>query len=270
MKKIIYILIILIIATFSNNCSSSDSPSDSDEIRMLENAKKSIDSLLTSIWDYGDLSANHIKEANFEEIAVRAALKSTLIRYSELFEMAYVDSNKILRYVEPGEFKDSEGADISYQEHVVKLFETKQRVLSNIFQLVEGYHAVVMETPIIRDDKCLGSVSPIFKPQDLIGSLITEIKNNPVDDFWVMDATGKIIYDTDSSQIGRVVFTDPLYADYPQLHTASNIIIAGESGKTQYSFLNKEKTKTVHKDVWWRTSDYYGTKWKFCIVKERK
>jgi hypothetical protein len=268
MKK--YIILLSVLAIVITGCSSESMPSDSREIRLLENAKKSIDSLLYSIWDYGDMNAVAIVNSDFDESVIRGILNSTLARYSEIYEMAYVDSLGILKYIEPEEYRSSEGIDISEQSHVIELFEKKKRVLSNIFQLVEGYHAIVMESPILKNDKCVGSVSPIFKPHKLIGDLTTEIQSIEVDDFWVMDMTGKIIYDTDETQIGRNIFTDTLYADFPTLHTATSIILAGESGKTEYSFLSKEKDKTVHKDVWWRTSDYYGTKWKFCIVRERK
>ncbi|MDT3739579.1 MAG: hypothetical protein RO257_08775 [Candidatus Kapabacteria bacterium] len=268
MKKFISIITIIVILIIAG-CSSSDSPSDSNEIRLLENAKVSIDSLLYAIWEQGDLSAGAIAAADFNEDVIRTLMKAALIKFSEIYEMAYVDSLGILKYIEPEEYRYSEGTDISSQSHVIKLFATKQRVLSNIFKLVEGYHAVVMESPILKDGKCKGSFSPIFKPHDLIGSLITEIHATGVDDFWVMDANALIIYDTDETQIGRNIYTDTLYKEFPTLHTATTVIIAGESGKTEYSFLSKEKNKVVYKDVWWRTSDYYGTKWKFCIVKER-
>lgn len=264
------VLFFLILTIVIAGCTSENTPSDSREIRLLENAKKSIDSLLYAIWDYGDINAPKIVEANFDEPFIRNILTSTLSRFSEIYEVVYVDSLGILKYIEPEEYRSSEGIDISEQSHVIQLFETKKRVISNIFRLVEGYHAIVMESPIIKNDKCVGSISPIFKPHELIGSLTTEIQAIEVDDFWVMDATGFIIYDTDPFQIGRNIFTDSLYADFPTLHTATSVILAGESGKTEYSFLSKEKNKTVNKDVWWRTSDYYGTKWKFCMVRERK
>lgn len=268
MRTSIYSLVLLIILIITA-CSSSDSPSDKDEIRLLENAKHSIDSLLYSIWDYGDANAVKIVNSDFNEATIRDILKSTLTRYSELYETVFVDSLGILLYAEPAQYHSIEGTDISTQSHVKQLFETKQRTISNIFKLVEGYHAIVMESPLIKNNKVVGSISPIFKPDDLINSLITEIHQTGVDDFWVMDENALIIYDTDPTQIGRNIITDELYSDFPELIAASKTIIANESGKTEYSFLNKEKNITVKKDVWWRTSNFYGTKWKYCIVKEK-
>lgn len=268
--KITKLLLMALSIVLITSCSSSNSPSDSNEIKLLENAKYSIDSLLYSIWDYSDANISEIVNNDFDEIKIREILNSTLDRYKELYEVVYVDSLGVLKYAEPEQYHSSEGTDISEQSHVKQLFETKQRTLSNIFPLVEGYYAIVMESPIMKNDKVAGSISPIFKPEDLINSLINEIHNAGVDDFWVMDTNALIVYDTDPAQIGRNIYTDPLYADYPELHEASKTIIAGESGKTKYSFLNKEKNLVVTKDVWWRTSDYYGTKWKFCIVKEEK
>ncbi|GAB1370680.1 hypothetical protein MASR1M45_07410 [Candidatus Kapaibacterium sp.] len=268
MRRII--ILILLSLLFLASCSETSTPSETNEVNLLETAQNKIDSLLYSIWDFGDANSIAVHSSDFNEQTIRTVLNNTLDRYSEIYEMAYVDSLGILKYIEPEEYRAAEGTDISTQEHVIRLFNTKKRVLSNIFQLVEGYHAIVMETPIMMKDRCLGSISPIFKPHYLIGNLTKNIESSGiVDDFLVIDTNGLIIFDTDSSQIGRNTFTDPLYKDFTDVHRAAQEIIAGNSGKTEYSFLNKDKNTVVKKDVWWRTSDYYGTKWKFCIIKER-
>ena len=240
-----------------------------NEVKLLERTRASIDSLLLAIWDKAAVSAGVAIEQDLDEFKIRAELKSILSAFPQLFETAFLDSSGILKYIEPEELRSSEGVDISNQSHIVKLFETKSRGLSNLFRLVEGTHGVVMLSPVIRNDKCIGSINTVFKPLELVNSLAHNIEEQGIDDFFIIDESGTTIFDTDEMQIGLNVFKDSLFLPFPELQAAALKVTKLESGKTEYSFLDREKSKTIKKDLWWRTSDYYGTKWKFCVIKER-
>jgi len=255
---------------FAFGCNNSSSPTDSHEVKLLESTVAKIDSLLYSIWDKASASAVVVIEQDLDESAIRTELNSILNAFPQLFEAAYLDSSGILKYIEPEAFKDSEGVDISSQSHIEKLFEIKSRGLSNLFKLVEGNYGVVMLSPLIKNDVCTGSINTVFKPWELVNSITLNIEEQGIDDFFIIDESGTTIYDTDEVQIGLNVFTDSLYLPFPELQAAALKVTKNESGKTEYTFLDKEKNLTVKKDIWWRTSDYYGTKWKFCIVKERE
>jgi hypothetical protein len=262
-------ILLLLIISIALGCSKSSSPSESNEVKLLERTRASIDSLLYTIWDKAANSANIVIEQEFDEFKIRAELNSILGAFPQLFEAAYLDSSGTLKYIEPEVFKSSEGIDISSQPHIVKLFETNSRGLSNVFQLVEGKHGVVMLSPVLRAGKGIGAINTVFKPMVLISSLTDNIEQQGIDAFFVIDESGTTIYDTDEMQIGLNVFTDSLFLPFPELQAAALKVTSEESGVTQYSFLDNDKKKIVRKNLWWQTSNYYGTKWKFCIIKER-
>ncbi len=267
MKLYIYFIVILIMV-FTFSCSKKENTISSEKVNQLINKYQLLtDLLLFSIWDYCDLQIDEIAKAGFSEKEIRFALNKILSNFPQIHEVVYVNSNGILLYTEPSGYRLSEGTDISKQEHIKRLFKTNKRFFSNIFKLVEGYYANIMGAPIIKDGKCIGSICPIFKTDDLIKSIIKDIEKEGIDEFFIIESTGTLVYDTDSVQIGRNILTDTLYANYEQLYMLTNIIIKENSGEQDYYFTDKDKNKRIKKRVWWQTSDYYGNEWKFCISK---
>jgi hypothetical protein len=178
-----------------------------------------------------------------------------------------MDNQGILKYIEPADYKSSEGTNVSQQEQNIRLFQTGKPVISNLFKVVEGYYAVVMETPVKNNGSTVGSISSLFKPGVFISNSTNQLIQGKVNDFFVMATDGTMIYDIDTTQIGRNVFTDTLYQFYTDLIKAAHKVADSESGQTDYTFIDNNQHTIINKTVWWKTSDYYGTKWKFCIVK---
>ncbi len=258
----------IIILFLSFGCNQKEVSVDSKKMNdLLDKYQMITDSLLFSIWDYSDLQIDEIASAGFNENEIRFAINNILNRFSQIHEVVYVNSNGMLKYAVPTGYRFSEGTDISKQAHVLKLFETKQRVFSNIFKLVEGYYANIMEAPIVKDGNCIGSISSLFKPDVLISSIIENTEKDGIDEFFILESTGTLVYDTDLSQIGKNVLTDTLYSSDEQLFMLTNTIIKENSGEKDYFFLDKEKKHKIKKRVWWQTSNYYGNEWKFCISK---
>ena len=262
-----YILLFLALSIIIS-CSNTSEPKDVEEINLLISAKAAIDDDLYRIWFQLDLTNILIKISQLKEDSIRSYYKSFLKNFPLVVEISYVDDKGILAYVEPEEFRHIEGSDISNQEHITQAFQTKDKSLSKIFMLLEGYYGVIMCNPILLNNTVYGITSVVFKPEDNIKHLTDPIISGKVDDFFVMEENGAMIYDTDVSQIGRNVFTDELYQGFPEMIATAHTVVSNNEGKTYYSFWDKTKQKTVKKAVWWKTSDYYGNKWKFCIVKE--
>ncbi len=263
-------LALMIFAFIFVSCTSTTEPTAEDElITILEQSKKTLDSAVAIIFDDATKAGNKILAANFDEAQTRAELKAILSKHSTVLEVVFVDAKSVMTYVEPETYKSSEGVDISSQEHQIEMTTKSKNAMSGIFKLVENFYGVVVAAPIISNGTYMGSVNIVIRPDQFISYYTDVFVANKVDDFWVMETNGNILHDTDPTQTGRNLFTDSLYLPFPTLKTAGNSIIQGESGKTNYSFLDKTKNKTVTKDVWWRTSTYFNKTWKLSIVKER-
>lgn len=254
------------------SCNSSDDTIESNDNQMtalLEASQKACDSSIAAIFEDARVSGEAILKNNYSEEVIRNEMKALLAKYATIVEVVFVNKQDTIKYIEPEAFRYSEGSDISTQEHQMQIHSTNQNAVSGIIKLVEGYYAVVLASPVLQDGKMNGSINILIKPNYFIPYHTDKYVKNNADDFVVMETNGNMIYDLDSTQSGKNMFTDSLYMPYPELIAAGHTIIAGESGKTYYSFLDKGKSKNVYKDVWWKTSNYYGRIWKYSIIKEK-
>jgi basic membrane protein A len=178
-----------------------------------------------------------------------------------------VSNQGIMVAVEPPEHRAAEGADISSQAHMVKLFKTKEPVLSGSFRSVEGPNAVVIHHPIFSPDRRFaGSVSALFAPEYLLSSIVGPVAANLAVDIFLMQNDGLMIYDVDTEEIGRNVFDDPLYKPFPELVALARQVAAADEGTGTYRFYRKGSQTPESKVAYWRTVALHGTAWRLVIT----
>lgn len=173
--------------------------------------------------------------------------------------------------------ESAEGADISSQEHIASLLQTKIPVFSKQFLLVEGYNGTSLVYPVFSPQgEFLGGVSAIIEPDKLLNVVVApqlhfDVSNrsNITDySFWLMHLDGLIAYDRDESQIGKNLFEDPLYSPYPSLLKLGEKIIAARSGHGYYDFQVTEGDKeVVTKKSYWTTAGLHGREWRLVVTK---
>lgn len=107
--------------------------------------------------------------AEDDEAAVRRLLAGLHEEHPELVVSGYqMDERGVLIRVE-GADRSGEGADVSHQEHVKRLFATGETVVSDTFMAVEGYWAVAVHTPVFRDGRVAGSIAVLIPWANLGG-----------------------------------------------------------------------------------------------------
>jgi polar amino acid transport system substrate-binding protein len=173
--------------------------------------------------------------------------------------------------------ESAEGADISSQEHIARLLQTKTPVLSKQFLLVEGYNGTSLAYPVFSPQgEFLGGVSAIIEPDKLLNAVVApqlhfdvSTRGNITDySFWLMHLDGLIAYDRDASQIGKNLFEDPLYEPYPSLLELGEKIIAVRSGHGYYDFqVTEGDNRVVTKESYWTTAGLHGREWRLVVTK---
>ena len=181
-----------------------------------------------------------------------------------------VNTKGIITIVEPPEYKKFEGSDISAQPQVLRLWATKQPVMGELFMSVEGFYASSIEHPVLSDKgELLGSVSLMFKPENIFALVLEEdLKGTPVH-AWAMQKDGRLVYDSDPAQIGKILFEDPMYQPFPRLLTLCRKIAAARSGFGPYDFYDIGKKNIVTKDAVWATIGVNGTEWRLVAATKR-
>lgn len=202
------------------------------------------------------------------ELELRQLLAVIWAGNKNLVNASFIDNKGILRYAEASEHRNVEGADISGQEHVKHMLANPKPLLSKAFTSVEGFEAVVIAHPLPKSGKgYLGSVSALVRPEIVVRELLGKTALPPESEIWVMQTDGRIIFDNDPQEIGRLLFSDPLYQSYPSLLELGSRIAAQPSGSGEYIFEHSFGRPKVIKNAFWDTVQLHGTQWRVVLTQ---
>jgi hypothetical protein len=184
-----------------------------------------------------------------------------------VIEHIYITPEGILKIIAPEDYHKVEGTDISYQDHIIKVRETKKPVLSGAFRAVEGFQAVVLAYPILSpEDELLGITALLFRPEVFLKEIISPKLAGIPADIWVMQKNGLILFDFDQEEIGKNLFTDPLYRDYSKsLQTASKLAEENR-GEAFFNFPGHDPETPVTNQAFWTTVEMYGMEWRIVLT----
>ncbi|MFO7602003.1 MAG: hypothetical protein R6X27_19665, partial [Candidatus Desulfacyla sp.] len=213
-------------------------------------------------------AARRLSGVDLKSDAARNVIRRLQARSADIvIDTCTVSPQGIMLLVEPAPFRSFEGTDISSQEQVRKLLSTRKPVISHIFRTVEGVAAVDMEHPVIGSDgKFLGSVSAIFQPWVLIGKSVQDLLAGIPVEIWAMQPDGRILYDADRHEVGRILFSDPGYQPFPELLRLGRRIAAEPEGSGTYSYFKTGTRHRVRKDAWWVSITLHGMAWRLVSV----
>jgi len=202
-----------------------------------------------------------------KEGEIRRLLNALLDENSDIVEASFVDSKGVMRQVEPREYKNFENTDISSQEHVKTMLKKPAPLLSSGFTAVEHFTAVVISHPLYDSKKAFtGSINLLIRPELLVDSLLK--KTTIPDDYelWIMQPDGMIIYDQDKGEIGRMLFSDPIYANYGNLLKLSKKIVSSPAGEGSYIYLAPESNEKAIKNAIWQSVRLHNREWRVVLA----
>jgi hypothetical protein len=198
---------------------------------------------------------------------IRKLLASYIADRPEVVDASFVDANGVLRQIEPSEYRNLGNADVSKREHVIATLRGRQPVFSSGFQAFEEFLAVELTRPLHdANGNFLGFIGAFMRPELLIDPLL---KNSVIPDdheLWIMQTDGMIIFDQDRDEIGRMLFSDPLYAAYGNLLELGKKMVASPTGTGSYVFLAPGSQQPVIKHVAWQTISLHGREWRVVLA----
>lgn len=226
----------------------------------LQNRLNRIDESLAALIEKSRVDVN-------KESEIRRLLNALLDENSDIIEASFVDTKGVMRQIEPSEYKNFENTDISSQEHVMAMLKKPAPLLSSGFSAVEHFTAVVISHPLYDSKKVfLGSINLLIRPELLVESLLKKTAIPDDYELWVMQTDGMIIYDEDSNEIGKMLFSDPIYADYGNLLKLSKKIVASPAGEGSYIYLAPESNEKAIKNAIWQTVRIHDREWRVILA----
>ena len=177
------------------------------------------------------VAAKGLSKTGLRGPEARKILQELCLSVSYAVDCAAVDSSGRMITVEPQEYRKFEGADISKQEQVIRLHKSKKPVFSKVIRTVEGFEAVDIEYPVFSSEGgFMGSVSLLIRPETLLSGVATPLVQGLPLDVWAMQKDGRILYDPDEEEVGRMLFDDPIYKPFTQLLSLGMTISKEKSG----------------------------------------
>jgi hypothetical protein len=242
----------------------------------LSNAASKIKSGILNILKGIEKTISHAaKETGKAEIQreaeIRKLLQSCNTGRPYVVDSTFIDNKGIMRFIEPQQYRNYEGSDISKQEAIIKMLKKKKPRMGNAFVSVEGIKSIDIEYPVFSKEKqFLGSISMLIKYDELIRSVAAIVEKELGVDCMVMQKDGLILYKTDPAQIGHNTFTDPLYKDFPELLALGKRMIKEKEGEGFYSFLTPGTKNVVKKRNVWKTVHFFNNEWIIAAYSEVK
>ena len=180
------------------------------------------------------------------------------------------DKGKIIA-IFPAEYKNLVGSDISKQDHMAKLLKTHKPVMGEVFTSLQGFAAVGIYHPVFsKAKKFSGGVGILVKPEVLLSGVLSSSEGKGGFNFWVMDRTGRLLYDPDVTQIGRVLSTDPIYIQYEKLQALVKKIAVSGKGEGEYEYFRLGSSDVVSKQASWDTIGLYGAQWRLVAITPKR
>jgi hypothetical protein len=213
-------------------------------------------------------AANLISLHGLSDEDTRRILRALYEKHSYAIDTCTVDLNGRIVAVEPQEYRHLEGINIHHQEQVKRLLRTRRAVLSGSFLARENVRAVDLEWPVFdRVGTMVGSVSILIRSEALLSALVTPHLTGVSVDFSVMQPDGLILYDPDAQEIGRTVFTDPLYEPYRGLRSVLRRMARSKAGSGTYPFTSTGLAKETMKQTYWDSVGLHGAEWRVSLVQ---
>ena len=262
-RRFLFCLLTICALPFAGGCGSSSSDPQTDR---LADARDGIQDVLSSIAGSYAHAAAQIRNLSLDDPRARAVVAGMCIPRPGVIDCSAIDSQGVMRIVEPEAYRGFEGADVSGQEQFQQARRTGEPLLSAQFRTVEGLPAAALQYPVPGNDSQMRlSLSGLLSPLDLCRAVIDPLLAGSEYQAWVMEIGGMILYESDPSQIGLNLFSDPLYQDYPSLIELAQRIAAEPEGAGEYSFLIHGTSQVARKKAQWDTVSLFGTAWRVVI-----
>ncbi|MDN7024565.1 sodium:calcium antiporter [Methanoculleus sp. FWC-SCC1] len=258
--------LLLVIAVLGAGCTGDERPSpQTSQESVIRDAVSGINDELESVEAAVGENARVLGESGLTGAAGREALKQTLLEYPWAESSLVIAKDGVVVMAVPENYGEIVGRDLSYQPQVQRANREQVPIVSEVFPLEEGFSGISQSYPIFGTEY-LGYTDITYRPDILIGRVIAPIINGTPYDAWATQTDGRVIYDTTPEEIGKNLFSDPVYQS-PGLQEAFTRIVSEPSGSIEYSFYDLNWERNVTKEAVWDTAGIDGAEWRIVITR---
>ncbi|MHB9039956.1 MAG: ATP-binding protein [Melioribacteraceae bacterium] len=207
-------------------------------VEQLTHAKQAANGIQLFFNDYDVLLSYLAKQSSVIDFNENGKDLATLLYNShapEIQAITRIDENGRIIFTVPNNPQYA-GKDISYQEHIQRILKTHQRVLSDIFETVQGYRSIAYYMPIFKNGIFKGGIAILVPFESLAKNYLRNVKVRQSGFAWTVSQKGVVIYSPFTEHNNKNVFK--LFAKNPDLISMLDKATKGENGSGFYSWVN--------------------------------
>ncbi|MDA3897585.1 MAG: PAS domain S-box protein, partial [Desulfobacteraceae bacterium] len=162
--------------------------------------------------------------------------------------------------------KQAIGADISYQEHIQTIINTKKPVISDVFQAVQGYSTVAYHVPVFDNGKFNGSLCVLIPFDNLAEEFLKNIRIGANGNAKVISQKGVELYCPVPGHVGETIFETS--GKFPSVISMAKEMIKGKQGTTTYTYdiLREENIEKITKHATYCPIQLGNTFWSIVVA----
>ncbi|NIA12589.1 MAG: hypothetical protein GWP08_00820 [Nitrospiraceae bacterium] len=259
--------VLALLMLWTTGCANLPALPRTQDLRVrAERAQGAVQSALDSMDLEMARAARQLEGMGLETPEARAILAKLCAGRPYVAGCATVDASGVIVAIEPATYAESEGANISEQEQVVRLRATGSPVLSGAFVAVAGFGAVDLQHPVRNAaGEIAGSLSMLIRPERFLAQVLGPYAKGDDWDCWVMQRDGMILYEPDPEEVGLNLFTSPLYRGFDELRALARRAAEEPEGSGRYDFFAEDFNFVKRKLCYWQTAGLHGTEWRVAV-----
>ena len=255
----------------SNSQLTKDNRASADRLQMnsiLEKGQMAVENEIQKVRDLTFDLALRLRATGLNGTLAREEINHSLALNPYAIDILTFDEHGIVQAVEPEQYRDLEGVDLSGGNKTSELLLHNIPTMSNTFESRGIARGSGYACPVFNGNGTfIGAVSTLYDVAALMNATLPILTINTTFTWFSMQLDGTEIYDTDASQIGLNSLTDPNYTNFTQLTTLGWRSVNETSGHGTYSFVRDLDTQlVVSKECFWTTVGAEGIQWRLFLV----
>lgn len=179
--------------------------------------------------------------------------------------IARLDAQGRMVYVFPAD-QCIVGADLSHYEHVRKIGETRQAIVSDVFASERGFQTIALHVPVLADGLYQGSVALLIPFDHIAKRYLEDIRLGKNGYAWMISQKGVELYCPVPGHVGNTVFEN--CKDFPSILAMAREMMEGKEGTTTYFYdkIRDQSIDSVKKHAVFLPVRLPGTFWSIVVA----
>lgn len=163
-----------------------------------------------------------------------------------------------------------EPAQIPNTGSLSSLIRSQGPLMTDVF-IYENSPAFEIVRPVYDEGgEYIGGIAALVLPYEFLHDIVSPVEESENCTFTVMQTDGLILYDKDSRQVGKNLFTDEIFSNFPNLRNLGVRFASNRDGYGSYMYYpaGENSGRPVKKLAYWNSAGLYGTEWRVIMFRE--